>query len=331
MRGRAPRRRRPSRAQGRRSAGRAPKSSARRATLAQAAARAGAHPRAGREPASDAQQELEAREADVRTWPRSRSTPRRSRYAAATSELQRAEARLAPSDARRAGRVVDGDRAGRRRRAQAPARERDRRAAPASRCSRSAIPHRLEIVADLLSTDAVRVKPGARAIDRAVGRRASSSRRGCAGSSRPASRRSRRSASRSSASTSCSTSSIRRPLGGARRRLSRRSAHRHLGSGRRAEGADERAVPRGREVGGATPSRTDARGARSSSSDTRPVRKPRVLAACPRARASSSIRATRWPTAPGSGRDRRARCRARINRRPFVRIRSADAAWVVAG
>ena len=32
-------------------------------------------------------------------------------------------------------------------------------------------PGQLEIVADLLSTDAVRVKPGARAIDRAVGRR----------------------------------------------------------------------------------------------------------------------------------------------------------------
>ena len=70
-------------------------------------------------------------------------------------------------------------------------------------------PRQLEIVSDLLSTDAVRVAAGRTRASSSSGAASSRSRRRSAVSSRPASRRSPRSASRSSASTSCSTLSIR--------------------------------------------------------------------------------------------------------------------------
>jgi HlyD family secretion protein len=109
-----------------------------------------------------AKQELEAHEADVDV---AQETANAAAFAvrAATSDLQRAEARLAPPTLEAPGRVVSVT-------------------APAAgvvlkrlRESETVVPagdplleigdqRSLEIVADLLSTDAVRVKPGARAI-----------------------------------------------------------------------------------------------------------------------------------------------------------------------
>jgi len=82
---------------------------------------------------------------------------------AATSELQRAQARLAPSTPDTAGRVVS---------VIAPAdgvvlkrlRESESVVPPGDPLLEIGDPHRLEIVADLLSTDAVRVTRSARAI-----------------------------------------------------------------------------------------------------------------------------------------------------------------------
>jgi HlyD family secretion protein len=82
---------------------------------------------------------------------------------AATSDVQRAQARLAPSSADAGGRVVP---------VTAPVdgvvlkrlRESESVVPPGDPLVEIGDPNRLEIVADLLSTDAVRVKPGARAI-----------------------------------------------------------------------------------------------------------------------------------------------------------------------
>ena len=82
---------------------------------------------------------------------------------AATSELQRAQARLAPSHPEAAGRIVS---------VTAPVsgvvlkrmRESESIVPAGDPLIEIANPQQLEIVADLLSTDAVRVKPGARAI-----------------------------------------------------------------------------------------------------------------------------------------------------------------------
>jgi HlyD family secretion protein len=109
-----------------------------------------------------ATQELEARETEAKVAGESVNAAVFA-VQAATSELQRAQARLAPSNPEAAGRIVSVT-------------------APVSgvvlkrmRESESIVPagdplieianrQQLEIVADLLSTDAVRVKPGARAI-----------------------------------------------------------------------------------------------------------------------------------------------------------------------
>jgi HlyD family secretion protein len=107
-------------------------------------------------------QEVDTREADAQVAQESANA---STFAvqAASSELLRAEARLAPSAPDQSGRVVpvaspvDGIVLKRLRESEAviPAGE---------RLVEIGDPSRLEIVADLLSTDAVRVRPGARAI-----------------------------------------------------------------------------------------------------------------------------------------------------------------------
>ena len=109
-----------------------------------------------------AAQELEAREAEAKVAEESVNAAVFA-VQAATSELQRAQARLAPSTPDAAGRVVT---------VTAPAdgvvlkrlRESESVVPPGDPLIEIGDPHRLEIVADLLSTDAVRVKRGARAI-----------------------------------------------------------------------------------------------------------------------------------------------------------------------
>jgi HlyD family secretion protein len=109
-----------------------------------------------------AAQELEAREAEAKVTEESVNAAVFA-VQAATSELQRAQARLAPSTPDAAGRVVT---------VTAPAdgvvlkrlRESESVVPPGDPLIEIGDPLRLEIVADLLSTDAVRVKRGARAI-----------------------------------------------------------------------------------------------------------------------------------------------------------------------
>ena len=107
-------------------------------------------------------QELEAREAEAKVAEESVNAAVFA-VQAATSELQRAQARLAPPTRDAAGRVVS---------VTAPAdgvvlkrlRESESVVPPGDPLIEIGDPHRLEIVADLLSTDAVRVKRGARTI-----------------------------------------------------------------------------------------------------------------------------------------------------------------------
>lgn len=107
-------------------------------------------------------QELEAREAEAKVAEESVNAAAFA-VQAATSELQRALARLAPSNPGAVGRIVT---------VTAPVsgvvlkrmRESESTVPAGDPMIEIADPHRLEIVADLLSTDAVRVKPGARAI-----------------------------------------------------------------------------------------------------------------------------------------------------------------------
>jgi HlyD family secretion protein len=109
-----------------------------------------------------AAQELEAREAEAKGAEESVNAVVFA-VQAATSELQRAQARLAPPTPDAAGRVVT---------VTAPAdgvvlkrlRESESVVPPGDPLIEIGDPHQLEIVADLLSTDAVRVKRGARAI-----------------------------------------------------------------------------------------------------------------------------------------------------------------------
>ena len=109
-----------------------------------------------------APQELEAREAEAKVAEESVNVAVFA-VQAATSELQRAQARLAPSTSDAAGRVVS---------VTSPAdgvvlkrvRESESVVPPGDPLIEVGDPHRLEIVADLLSTDAVRVKRGARTI-----------------------------------------------------------------------------------------------------------------------------------------------------------------------
>jgi HlyD family secretion protein len=107
-------------------------------------------------------QELEAREADVTV---AQESVNAAVFAvqAATAELQRATARLAPPRPDAVGRIVA---------VTAPAdgvvlkrlRESESVVPAGDALIEIGDPHRIEIVADLLSTDAVRVKTGARAI-----------------------------------------------------------------------------------------------------------------------------------------------------------------------
>ena len=107
-------------------------------------------------------QELEARETEAKVAGESVNAAVFA-VQAATSELQRAQARLAPSHPEAAGRIVS---------VTAPVsgvvlkrmRESESIVPAGDPLIEIANPQRLEIVADLLSTDAVRVKPGARAI-----------------------------------------------------------------------------------------------------------------------------------------------------------------------
>jgi HlyD family secretion protein len=107
-------------------------------------------------------QELEAREAEAGVAGESVNAAVFA-VQAATSELQRAQARLAPPAADQSGRVVS---------VTSPAdgvvlkrlRESESVVPPGDPLVEIGDPHQLEIVADLLSTDAVRVKPGARTI-----------------------------------------------------------------------------------------------------------------------------------------------------------------------
>jgi HlyD family secretion protein len=107
-------------------------------------------------------QELEAREAEAKVAEESVNAAVFA-VQAATSELQRALARLAPTNPEAAGRIAT---------VTAPVsgvvlkrmRESESIVPAGDPLIEIADPRRLEIVADLLSTDAVRVKPGARAI-----------------------------------------------------------------------------------------------------------------------------------------------------------------------
>jgi HlyD family secretion protein len=109
-----------------------------------------------------AQQELEAREADAQV---AHQTASAAAFAVRTavSELQRAEARLAPSTVERAGRMVS---------VKAPVdgvvlkrlHESEAVVPAGDPLVEIGDPASLEIVADLLSTDAVRVKAGARVV-----------------------------------------------------------------------------------------------------------------------------------------------------------------------
>ena len=109
-----------------------------------------------------ARQELETRESEAKAAEESVNAAVFA-VQAATSELQRAQARLAPSTPDTAGRVVS---------VTAPVdgvvlkriRESESVVPPGDRLIEIGDPHRLEIVADLLSTDAVRVARNARAI-----------------------------------------------------------------------------------------------------------------------------------------------------------------------
>jgi HlyD family secretion protein len=105
-------------------------------------------------------QELDAREGEAKVAEESVNAAVFA-VQAATSELQRAQARLAPPAADQSGRVVT---------VTAPVdgvvlkrlRESESVVPPGDPLVEIGDPHRLEIVADLLSTDAVRVRPGAR-------------------------------------------------------------------------------------------------------------------------------------------------------------------------
>jgi HlyD family secretion protein len=107
-------------------------------------------------------QELETREAEAKVAEESVNAAVFA-VQAATSELQRAQARLAPSNPEAAGRIVS---------VAAPVsgvvlkrmRESESIVPAGDPLIEIANPRQLEMVADLLSTDAVRVKPGARAI-----------------------------------------------------------------------------------------------------------------------------------------------------------------------
>ena len=107
-------------------------------------------------------QELDAREAEAKVAEESVNAAVFA-VQAATSELQRAQARVAAPGTDRSGRVVS---------VQAPAdgvvlkrlRESESVVPPGDPLVEIGDPHQLEIVADLLSTDAVRVKPGARTV-----------------------------------------------------------------------------------------------------------------------------------------------------------------------
>jgi HlyD family secretion protein len=108
------------------------------------------------------QQEIDAREAEVRVGEESLNAATFA-VRAALSEIQRAEARLAPSSPDVSGRVVT---------VTSPAdgvvlkrvRESETVVPAGDPLLEIGDPRRLEIVADLLSTDAVRVKPGARTL-----------------------------------------------------------------------------------------------------------------------------------------------------------------------
>ena len=108
------------------------------------------------------QQQIEAREAEVQLAEESLNATTFA-VRAASSEIQRAEARLAPSTPDVSGRVVtvtspvDGVVLKR-------VRESETVVPAGEPLLEIGDPHRLEIVVDLLSTDAVRVKPGARAM-----------------------------------------------------------------------------------------------------------------------------------------------------------------------
>ena len=107
-------------------------------------------------------QELDAREADAKVADESVNAAVFA-VQAATSELQRATARLMPTNPDSVGRVVP---------VTAPVsgsvlkriRESESMVPAGDPLLEIGDPHQLEIVSDLLSTDAVRVKPGARAI-----------------------------------------------------------------------------------------------------------------------------------------------------------------------
>ena len=101
-----------------------------------------------------------------------------------------------------------------------------------------AIPTGLEIVADLLSTDAVRVKPGARAMVEQWGGDKTLEARVRRIEPAGFTKISALGVEEQRVNVVLDFAESRRRVGGAGRRLSRRSAHRHLGGGGRAEGAD---------------------------------------------------------------------------------------------
>ena len=189
--------------------------------------------------------------------------------------------------------------AGRRRGAEALARERERRAGgrAAARDWRSAVD--LEIVADLLSADAVRVQPGMRVLVEQWG------------GERPLGARVRRVEPAGFTKVSALGVEEQRVNVDARLDDDQRDAWQALGDGYRvevriviwesaavAEGADERAVPGRRAVGGVRGGRQPgARGAWSSWDSARAPR-PKCAPASTKGSAWWSTRRTRWRTVP---------------------------------
>ena len=214
-----------------------------------------------------AKEELEAHEVEVHV---AEETAKAAAFAvrAATSELQRAEARLAPSKLEAPDRMVN---------VTAPVegvvlkrvRESESVVPAGDPLLEIGDPGSLEIVADLLSTDAVRAKAGARAIVEQWGGEkpleARVRRIEPAGFMKILSAR-RRGAARERGARLCRVFTGRAGVVG--RRLSSRGPCRHLGVAKCAEGVDERVVSPWGEMGRVRDGR------RPCAADCRRVRTP---------------------------------------------------------
>ena len=130
---------------------------------------------------------------------------------------------------------------------------------PARRSSKSAIQIELEIVADLLSTDAVKVRPGFPVLIDGWG--GDKTLRGRVRLVEPAgfTKISALGVEEQRVNVLIDFDEGAQRRTSARGRLSRRGQHHHLGAERRAENADERAIPRRRGAGPSSRSATEER------------------------------------------------------------------------